>query len=60
MASYKPGNYKFKITGTVGIKSTSSTFEINLVDPCPTTLLTIDQPDPFIDQTYILKDPQID
>ena len=31
---------------------------MTLVDPCPTTLLTID-PDPFEDKTYNLRDPQI-
>ena len=41
MANYKPGQYTFEITGTVGTKSASATFVMNLVDPCPTTELTI-------------------
>ena len=49
MANYLPGAYTFKITGTVGNKSASATFVMTLVDPCPTTTLTIIQPDPFAD-----------
>lgn len=37
MANYLPGKYTFEITGTVGTKSASTTFEMTLVDPCPTT-----------------------
>ena len=33
---------------------------MTLVDPCPTTVLTIIDPDPFEDKTYNLRDPQID
>jgi len=47
MANYIPGTYTFEITGTVGTKSASATFEMTLVDPCPTTVLTIIDPDPF-------------
>mgnify|MGYP000911651394 FL=1 len=60
MANYLPGSYTFEITGTVGTKSATATFVMTLVDPCPTTLLTINQPDPFEDQTYILRATQID
>ena len=60
MANYKPGSYTFEITGTVGSKSAKATFVMTLVDPCPTTQLTITQPDPFMDQTYILRADQID
>ena len=49
MANYKPGSYTFEITGTVGSKSAKTTFIMTLVDPCPTTQLTITQPDPFMD-----------
>ncbi len=49
MVKYKPGQYTFEITGTVGTKSASATFVMTLVDPCPTTTLTIIQPDPFAD-----------
>ena len=59
MAKYKPGSYTFQITGTVGDKSASETFVMTLVDPCPTTVLTITLPDPFVDKTYNLRDQQI-
>ena len=49
MANYLPGSYTFEITGTVGTKSTTATFVMTLVDPCPTTELIITQPDPFSD-----------
>ena len=57
MAKYLPGQYTFEITGTVGTKSAFATFVMTLVDPCPTTTLTIIQPDPFADKTYILRAP---
>ena len=60
MVLYPPGAYNFEIVGSVGSNSASEKFVATLVDPCPTTLLTIDQPDPFMDQTYILRDPKID
>ena len=37
------------ITGSVGAKSVTSTFVMTIVDPCPTTTLMINQPDPFED-----------
>ena len=40
-ANYLPGQYTFEITGTVGTKSAKATFVMTLVDPCPTTTLTI-------------------
>ena len=57
MANYLPGTYTFKITGEVGNKSAFTTFVMTLIDPCPTTTLTIIQPDPFVDKTYILRAP---
>jgi len=57
MAKYLPGQYTFEITGTVGDKSDTATFVMTLVDPCPTTVLSIIDPDPFEDQTYILRNP---
>ena len=59
MANYTPGSYTFTITGTVGTKSATATFVMKLVNPCPTTLLTVNNPAPFVTQTYILRDPQI-
>ncbi len=49
MANYPAGAYVFTITGTVGAKSVMETFVMTLVDPCPTTTLTIIQPDSFAD-----------
>ena len=59
MANYPAGAYNFTIKGTVGAKSVTETFVMTLVDPCPTTTLTIKQPDPFTDKTYVLRAPQI-
>lgn len=44
MVNYKPGEYTFEITGTVGTKSAKATFVMTLKDPCPTTALTINNP----------------
>jgi len=44
MANYPAGDYTFEITGTVGTKSATITFVMTLVDPCPTTTLTINNP----------------
>ena len=55
MAIYPTGAYTFTITGTVGAKSATETFVMTLVDPCPSTTLTIKQPDPFADKTYVLR-----
>ena len=57
MVNFKPGEYTFEITGTVGSQSTSATFVMTLVDPCLTTKLSIIEPDPFEDLTYTLRDP---
>ena len=55
MANYPAGAYTFTITGTVGAKSVTETFVMTLVDPCPSTILTINQPDPFVDTNYVLR-----
>ena len=34
MQNYPPGEYEFKISGTVGNKSDFITFKMILVDPC--------------------------
>ena len=56
MVNYKPGEYVFEITGTIGTKSASATFVMTLVDPCFTTQIDILEPDPFEDLTYVLRD----
>lgn len=64
MAKYPPGDYTFEITGTLGTANTSGaiskkiTFVMTLVDPCPTTTLTISSL--FVDKTYTLRDPLIE
>lgn len=58
MANYLPGDYTFTITGTVGDKSVAKTFTVTFVDPCPTTVLTLNSP--FVDKSYTLRDVQID
>ena len=60
MATYPAGDYTFTITGTVGAKSVSETFVMTLVDPCPTTALTINNPASFVDGDYILRSSAID
>ena len=57
MANYPAGDYTFTITGTVGAKSVTETFVMTLVDPCPTTVLTINNPADFVDGDYVLRDP---
>ena len=46
--------------GTVGDSSDTATFVMNLVDPCPTTALTINNPASFVDGNYILRSTPID
>jgi len=58
MAKYPPGDYTFEITATLGSISKKITFVMTLVDPCPTTTLTINSP--FVPKLYTLRDPQID
>ena len=57
MVNYKPGEYTFEITGTVGTKSATAFFTMTLADPCPTTKLTITKPNSLRDQIYTLRDP---
>ena len=51
---FPPDIYTIKITGTVGSKSDFIEFEINLVDPCPTALLTL-APSPISNLEYVLR-----
>ena len=44
----------------MGNLSTSATFVMTLVDPCATTLLTINNPATFVDGSYILRDDPVD
>ena len=54
MATYPAGTYLLLITGTVGTKSDSFTLTIELVDPCPTALITL-LPSPISDDEYVLR-----
>ena len=54
--NYPPGDYVFRITGKSGLNSDFVDITMTLIDPCPTTKLTLLQ-SPFIDQTYYLRDP---
>ena len=58
MVSYPPGIYTFEVTGTVGDKSDSTTFTMELVDPCQTVELVLNQ-SPIVNKNYVLRDPQI-
>ena len=49
MQHFPPGSYTFKITGTAENVSAYETFIITLVDPCPSSTLTL-LPSPFTDQ----------
>ena len=60
MATYPAGTYTLRITGTVGNKFDSTDITVTLVDPCIDAVLTIVDPDPFDDQTYVLRAPPID
>ena len=54
--NYPPGDYVFRITGKSGLNSYFVDITMTLIDPCPTTKLTLLQ-SPFIDQTYYVRDP---
>ena len=57
MANYPAGSYEIKITGTVGSQSDFITFVMELVDPCPTATISLNQ-SPITDDTYTLRDPE--
>ena len=42
MEEFPPGTYTFRITGYIHSKSDYTTIEMTLVDPCPTTQLTLE------------------
>jgi len=53
IATYVPGVYTFKITASVGSKTNFITFDLKLVDPCPTATITL-KSSPFVDESKIL------
>ena len=54
MINYPPGIYKMTISGTVGTKSDSYTIEVEFVDPCPSSTISLG-PSPISDTTYIIR-----
>ena len=58
IANYPPGDYVFRITGTSGLNSNFVDITMTLLDPCATDPLTLLE-NPFVDATYILRDPQM-
>ena len=56
MATYPAGIYELLIKGTVGTKFDFFVLTIELVDPCPTALITL-LDSPIVDDTYVLRDP---
>ena len=63
--TYKPGLYKLRITGTVtgdlASVSDSEVIKIRLVDPCPTTTLTLNNLSPITGPIqYTLRDGDLD
>jgi len=57
MGKYTPGSYKFTLRATMGTQipiSTDFTFNLTLVDPCPSQALQNLERFPFIDMRYTL------
>ena len=59
MVAWPPGDYVFKITGTLGDKSDDATFTLTLADPCNESLLSIVKPVSFVDSYYILGENSV-
>ena len=57
MDQYPAGPYTLRITGTVGNKSDYTEIIVTFVDPCIDAVLTIEDPDPFEDEDYVLRQP---
>ena len=57
MATYVAGVYTIQITSTIGSVSNFVTFDLTLVDPCPTATITLN-PSPFVDETDDLGAPE--
>ena len=47
MTTYPAGTYTFTITGTLSNLIDLATFDLELVDPCPYSALTINEPPDF-------------
>ena len=56
MANFPAGTYPMEITATSGARVNSLTVNLVLIDPCPTSTLTLSAT-PFADNTYVLRDP---
>ena len=53
-----PGSYIFDIIATVGTSSSTVSFTLILVDPCPSDVTLTLLPSPFIDKAYDLGSPE--
>ena len=61
LQKYKPGSYEFTIQGATGlqtIRTDTSKFTLNLVDPCPNVAVLADDT-PFMDLNYAYRDEEI-
>ena len=55
-----PGTYVFTLEATCGLKKTQTSFTLVIEDPCPSALLTINNPPIFpASVTRYLRDPVI-
>ena len=50
IATYVPGVYTLQITSTIGSVTSAVTFDLTLVNPCPTATISLNS-SPFIDET---------
>ena len=55
IVNYPAGDYVIEVTATVGPNSDSTTFTLQLSDPCP-GLAPVIQPSPFVDAVSVLGD----
>ena len=49
MATYPDGVYEIQITSKIGTTSNVVTFDLTLVDPCPTATISLNT-SPFVDE----------
>lgn len=51
--------FKIWVQNYPGLAVTSPVFSITVSDPCPTAAITLISPSPFIDQVYMIGQPEI-
>lgn len=59
IVNFPVGVYEFQIQATVGVTTSAITYQLTIKDPCPISKLSINSPDPFVDQSYSLRDQAI-